>query len=87
MYSKDLQSHVQHLTQVLDCLRSHSLFAKLSKCHFAATTMDYLGHVISQQGVRPDAIKVEAMLAWPRPVNIKQLRGFLGLTGYYRKFV
>lgn len=87
IYSKDLDSHVQHLTVVLNCLRENSFYAKMSKCQFGATTIEYLGHVISAQGVQPDTNKIEAMLSWSQPLNIKQLRGFLGLTGYYRKFV
>lgn len=87
IYSKDFNSHLQHLQLVLDCLRENSLYAKLSKCHFAATTIEYLGHIISANGVQPDNNKISAMLPWPQPLNQKQLRGFLGLTGYYRRFV
>lgn len=87
VYSKDLKSHKQYLLQVLQCLRDNSLYAKLSKCTFATTTIDYLGHIITQQGVKPDPAKIETMLSWPQPQNLKQLRGFLGLISYYRKFV
>lgn len=60
---------------------------KLSKCTFAQTTVEYLGHVVTKEGVHVDQKKIEAVLAWPVPINIKQLRGFLGLIRYYRKFV
>ncbi|KAF5450599.1 hypothetical protein F2P56_030933, partial [Juglans regia] len=70
-----------------DILREHSLFAKLSKCSFGSPEISYLGHLISGQGVRADPDKLKAMLNWPIPKSLKALRGFLGLTGYYRRFV
>lgn len=84
IYSKDWDSHKQHLMIVLECLRKNCLFAKLSKCKFAATSMEYLGHVITPEGMHPDPAKIEAITLWPPPTNLKQLRGFLGLSGYYR---
>jgi hypothetical protein len=72
---------------VLQTLRSHQLFAKRSKCSFAKDNISYLGHIISRNGVATDAEKTQAMLVWPTPSSATELRGFLGLTGYYRKFV
>jgi len=77
-----MTDHLLHLQIVLQVLVQHHLFAKLSKRRFAESEIDYLGHLISQHGVR-----VEAMVSWPLPRSIKALRGFLGLTGYYRKFI
>lgn len=87
VYSKDLEDHLLHLRKVLNMLRQHQLHAKKSKCRFAYTEIDYLRHLISAHGVRADPGKIVSMLEWPIPKNLKALRGFLGLTGYYRKFI
>lgn len=87
VYSRSSKEHVQHLCEVLQCLLSHNFFAKGSKCHFFQKSIEYLGHLVSGEGVRADPSKVEAMNNWPQPKNLKQLCGFLGLTGYYRRFV
>lgn len=78
---------MRQLQIVLSLLRKHNLFAKMSKCTFASQQVDYLGHIISKDGVKADPQKVEAMVHWHIPKNVKELRGFLGLTGYYRRFV
>ena len=87
VYSKNLADHVHHLQTVLDILKQHQLFAKKSKCCFGCSEIEYLGHLISKDGVQADPTKIEAMLNWPFPTSLKSLRGFLGLTGYYRKFI
>ncbi|PWA55521.1 hypothetical protein CTI12_AA426720 [Artemisia annua] len=87
LYSPTLEVHVQHLRMVLQLLRQNTLYAKQSKCVFGADKVEYLGHVITREGVATDDSKIEAMKNWPTPKNLKQLRGFLGLTGYYRRFV
>ncbi|XP_026459427.1 uncharacterized protein LOC113360095 [Papaver somniferum] len=87
IYRKSMEDHVLHLQQVFSVLRQHSLYAKLSKCVFAQPQIDYLGHLISAEGVAANPEKIAAMTNWPLPSNLKQLRGFLGLTGYYRRFI
>lgn len=87
VYSKDLESHLEHLQEIFKVMRQHHLYAKMSKCKFATTEVVYLGHVISKQGVAVDQTKIECMLNWPQPTTVKRLRGFFGLTGYYRKFI
>lgn len=72
---------------VLKKLLTHELFAKENKCLFAQHTIEYLGHLLSDKGVQPDDKKIQAMLGWPIPLTLKQLRGFLDLTVYYRRFV
>ena len=78
---------MQHIRIVLDVLRAHRLHLKCSKCSFGASSMAYLGHVISAGGVAMDADKVAAVASWPTPRFARGLRGFLGLAGYYRKYI
>jgi len=87
IYSPSLDTHIIHLRQVLDRLRAHQLFLKLSKCFFAQLQLEYLGHIISGAGVSTEPSKTAALLSWPVPQTVTDLRGFLGLTGYYRRFV
>ncbi|XP_045803285.1 uncharacterized protein LOC123896906 [Trifolium pratense] len=87
VYSKNIQQHLQHLEVVLNVLTSNCFVANQAKCKFGCTQIDYLGHIISGEGVSVDPEKVKCILAWPEPKNVKGVRGFLGLTGYYRKFI
>ncbi|XP_058741863.1 uncharacterized protein LOC131614269 [Vicia villosa] len=87
IYSPTYTDHLTHLQVVLELLQANSFYAKLSKCVFAVDQIDYLGHVISVGGVAPDPEKVKAILDWPLPRSLTTLRGFLGLTGFYRRFV
>ena len=87
IYSPDFDTHLHHLQLVLEKLSEHKLYMKASKCSFAQTQLEYLGHIISDAGVATDPTKIEAMIKWPVPTTVTELRGFLGLTGYYRKFV
>lgn len=79
--------HKQHLQLVFEVLRKHQLFIRQKKCEFANDTVEYLGHIVSKEGVSANSKKIHAMVDWTKPANIKALRGFLGLTGYYRRFV
>ncbi|KAL4297836.1 hypothetical protein GQ457_12G027660 [Hibiscus cannabinus] len=87
VYSKDWESHLKHLEEVLRLLRKNQLYAKRSKCCFGATEVDYLGFVISEGSIKMDQSKVKYIEEWPPPTSVKELRGFLGLSGYYRRFV
>jgi hypothetical protein len=73
--------------RVLHLLSQHQLFLKQSKCAFGTLEVEYLGHLVGKDGVRVDPKRIEAMQDWPHPKTLKSLCGFLGLTGYYRKFV
>jgi len=87
IYSSDWPSHLQHLQHVLSILRQHTLFVKFFKCDFSQTHIEYLGHIVSQEGVKMDDKKVQVVLQWPVPSSLRQLRAFLGLASYYRKFI
>lgn len=78
---------MEHFALVFDCLLQHQFRLKFSKCAIAQASISYLGHIVSVSGVGPDPEKIDAMLHWPTPKTVKHLRGFLGLTGFYRKFV
>lgn len=79
--------HANHLRRVLQILQQHQLFAKLSKCKFRMEEIDNLGYIITEKGVKANPTKISSMLDWPIQKNIKSLRAFLGLTGYYKKFI
>lgn len=87
IYSKTLEEHIVHLQQVLQTLADNQFYIKASKCEIAKSRLEYLGHIISGDGVATEPTKVSAVSTWPLPKTVKQLRGFLGLTGYYRRFI
>ena len=87
VYSKSQEEHEEHLRIVLQILREGKLFAKLKKCEFWLNQVVFLGHVISKDGITMDPNKIEAMVIWNRPTNVSEVRSFLGLVGYHKRFV
>ncbi|GKC89337.1 hypothetical protein Tco_1149986, partial [Tanacetum coccineum] len=85
--STTLAVHLEHLECVFNYLQEHQFYVKKTKCVFGAETLEYLGHMISGSGVKIDPKKVIAVHDWPEPTTQRQVRGFLGLTGYYRRFI
>ncbi|KAK4327310.1 hypothetical protein Pmani_002251 [Petrolisthes manimaculis] len=87
IYGKNLQSHVENLRKVLERLQEAKLTLKLEKCEFFKTEVDYLGHVVSAEGLKPQPSKVDAVRQMAQPETVKELQSFLGLINYYRKFI
>ena len=87
IYSKSVQEHEQHLRVVLEKLRVHKLYAKFSKCEFWLEKVAFLGHILTIEGVAVDPEKVEAVSNWQQPTSASEIRSFLGLAGYYRRFI
>ncbi|XP_061364313.1 uncharacterized protein LOC133307778 [Gastrolobium bilobum] len=87
IYSGSIKEHYKHLTVTLSYLQENQFMVKLSKCGFALAGIDYLGHLVSGVGVKADPKKIFVMIQWPQPKNVKQLRGFTSLKGYYRRFI
>lgn len=87
VFSSDFSTHLQRLELVFERLVQHGLKLKPSKCHLFRSEVKYLGHVVTEQGIAPLPERVEAIQSWPRPTTIRELRAFLGLTGYYRRFI
>lgn len=87
VYSNSWAEHMMHLQEVLQLLRNNHLFVKQNKCTFGTHQIGYLGHIIAAGEVTMDTVKVEGVSNWPTPKSVKELRGFLGLSGYYRRFI
>ena len=87
IYSQSEEKHEDHLRIVLQAFRDHQLHAKFSKCEFWLTEVRFLGHVVSVLGVSVDLEKVEAVMSWERPKSVFEIRSFLGLAGYYKRFI
>jgi len=87
IYSKTEEEHAQHLHIVLQRLREHQLYAKFSKCDFWLKEVPFLGHVITPEGISIDPSKVQDVLDWKAPTSVPEIRSFLGLAGYYRRFI
>ena len=87
MYSKTIEEHKEHLRVVLQTLRERKLYAKFKKCEFWLDRVAFLGHVVTKVGISIDPAKVEAIVNWSKPTNVTEIRSFLGLADYYRRFV
>jgi hypothetical protein len=87
VYSKMEEEHEEHLKIVLQTLRKHKLYAKFDKCDFYQKRIQYLGHVISEEGIAVDPEKIRAIMEWPIPKDVADIRSFMGITGYYRRFI
>jgi transposase InsO family protein len=87
VYSETLNEHIQHLTQIFDVLRQHTLYAKPSKCIFAVPALEFCGHLVGGGAIRPLSSKVAIISEWPTPTNVHEVRVFLGMVTYYRRFV
>eukprot|EP00253_Pinus_taeda_P031774 PITA_31774 len=87
IYSRTIEEHHEHLRIVLQTLREHQLYAKFSKCNFFKEEIQYLGHVITKDGIAVDPEKIKAIMEWPVPKDVADVRSFMGLAGYYRRFV
>ena len=87
IYSKDAQSHAHHLRTILNTLRQHHLYAKESKCEFFRTSIEFLGHQVSDHGTAPTAEKIAAVRDWPSPTTLKELQSFLGFTNFLRRYI
>jgi hypothetical protein len=87
IYSKNEEEHARHLRIILTRLREHQLYAKFSKCAFWLEEIQFLGHVLSAKGIAVDPSKVKDILEWKPPTTVHQVQSFLGLAGYYRRFI
>ena len=87
IYSRNEEEHAEHIRIVLQRLREHKLYAKFSKCEFWLKRVQSLGHVISEDGISVDSCKIQDVLNWKTPESVSEIRSFLGLVGYYRRFV
>jgi hypothetical protein len=87
IYSKNEEAHAEHLRIVLQRLRDHKLYAKFSKCEFWLDIVKILGHTISKDGISVDPSKVQEVMDWKPPKSVHQIRSFLGLAGYYHRFI
>ena len=87
VYSRSEEEHTMYLRLVLQTLREHQLYTKFSKCEFWLDQVAFLGHVVSKDGIQVDLKKIKAIIDWLRPITVTEVRSFLGLAGYYKRFV
>ena len=87
VYSRSEEEHAMHLRLVLQTLREHQLYAKFSKYEFWLDQVAFLGHMVSKDGIEVDPKKIEAIIEWPSPTTVTEVRSFLSLASYYRRFM
>jgi len=87
VYSENAQDHEKHLRILLTRLREHQLYAKFSKCEFWLKKVPFLGHILYEDGISVDPSKVQEVLNWKAPTSVHEVRSFLGLAGYYSRFI
>ncbi|MBW0563456.1 hypothetical protein O181_103171 [Austropuccinia psidii MF-1] len=87
VFSKSEEEHVTHVSTVCSRLRANNLFSKASTCLFHVTSVEYLGYVVSSEGLKMDQAKVQQILNWPPPRNLKALQSFLGFSNFHRRFI
>ena len=87
IYSKNKEEHEEYIMQVLSKLLEHDLYIDLDKCEFSQPEVEFLGSVITQEGIKMDPAKLTAITEWPAPTNLKELQGFLGFCNYYRRYI
>jgi len=87
VYSKNEEEHTEHLAVVLRLFKEHQLYVKLSKCSSFQTQVHYLGHVVSKEGIAVDPKKIRVIMEWAAPRNVDEVSSFMGLAGYYKRFI
>ena len=87
IYSENESDHEEHLRIILSRLREHKLYVKFSKCEFWLSKVPFLGHILSRDGISVDPSKVQEVMDWKAPTLVHEVRSFLGLAGYYRRFI
>ncbi|XP_021971788.1 uncharacterized mitochondrial protein AtMg00860-like [Helianthus annuus] len=87
IYSRNQSDHEKHLRCILELLQQEKLYAKFSKCEFWLREIQFFGHVVSERGIQVDPAKIEAIMNWEAPKTPSEIRSFLGLVGYYKRFI
>lgn len=87
IFSRTFDDHLRDINTIFEVFREHNLFLKLDKCHFCKLETNILGHYVLAEGIKPDLAKIKAVTNIPPPTNPTEVKAFLGLTGYYRKFI